>query len=66
MSNVKEMLQAGKTVVGTTGTLASPVAFLADSGYDFILFDTQHESVEIKELKASGSGNDRQEIHPDH
>jgi 2-keto-3-deoxy-L-rhamnonate aldolase RhmA len=51
MSRVKEMLKAGKTAIGTTGSLSSPVDFLADSGFDFILFDTQHDSVDIKELK---------------
>ena len=51
MNSVKDMLKAGKTVVGTTGSLSSPADFLADSGFDFILFDTQHDSVDIKELK---------------
>jgi 2-keto-3-deoxy-L-rhamnonate aldolase RhmA len=48
---IKDMLKSGKTVVGTTCSLNSPVEFLADSGFDFILFDTQHSSVEIKELQ---------------
>jgi len=51
MNNVKDMLKAGKTAIGTTGSLSSPVDFLADSGFDFILFDTQHDAVDIKELK---------------
>ena len=45
------MLKAGKTTIGTTGSINSPVEFLADSGFDFILFDTQHSAVEIKELQ---------------
>ena len=51
MNSVKDMLKAGKTAIGTTASLSSPVDFLADSGFDFILFDTQHDAVDIKELK---------------
>ncbi len=51
MHSVKKMLKTGKTVIGTTATAGSPVGFLADSGFDFILFDTQHSPVEIKQLK---------------
>jgi 4-hydroxy-2-oxoheptanedioate aldolase len=51
MNVVKDMLKAGKAVIGTSASLASPVEFLADSGYDFLLFDTQHGAVEIKELQ---------------
>jgi 4-hydroxy-2-oxoheptanedioate aldolase len=48
---VKDMLKAGKTAVGTTGGLTSPVDWMAESGFDFILFDTQHSPVEIKQLQ---------------
>jgi 2-keto-3-deoxy-L-rhamnonate aldolase RhmA len=51
LNAVKDMLKAGKTVVGTTADLSSPAGWLAESGFDFILFDTQHAPVEIKELK---------------
>ena len=51
MSIVKDILKAGKTVIGTTASVGSPVEFLADAGFDFILFDTQHSPVEIKELQ---------------
>ncbi|MEE8322875.1 MAG: aldolase/citrate lyase family protein [Candidatus Bathyarchaeia archaeon] len=51
MSTIKDKLKAGKTVIGTTASLRSPVAFLADAGFDFILFDTQHSPVDIKELQ---------------
>jgi 2-keto-3-deoxy-L-rhamnonate aldolase RhmA len=51
MNIVKDMLKAGKTAIGTTASLNSPVEFLADAGFDFILFDTQHSPVEIKELQ---------------
>jgi len=48
---VKDMLKTGKAAIGTTARPTSPVDFLADSGFDFILFDTQHSAVEIKELQ---------------
>ena len=51
MNTVKEVLKAGKAAIGTSASLNSPVGFLADAGFDFILFDTQHSAVEIKELQ---------------
>jgi 4-hydroxy-2-oxoheptanedioate aldolase len=51
MSLVKDLLKAGKTAIGTTASVGSPVEFLADAGFDFILYDTQHSPVEIKELQ---------------
>lgn len=51
MNAVKDILKAGKTAVGATATLDSPVEFLADAGFDFLLFDTQHRAVGIKELE---------------
>ena len=51
MNIVKDMLKAGKTAVGTEAFPTTPVGFLADTGFDFILFDTQHTAVEIKELR---------------
>jgi 2-keto-3-deoxy-L-rhamnonate aldolase RhmA len=51
MNVVKDMLKAGKTAVGTSASLNSPVELLADAGFDFLLFDTQHSPVEIKELQ---------------
>jgi len=50
MTSVKEMLKSGRTVVGTTASVASDMTFLGDSGYDFILFDTQHSPVDVKQL----------------
>ncbi len=50
MSSIKEMLKAGKTVIGTSASVRSPVEFLADAGFDCLFFDTQHSPVEIKEL----------------
>lgn len=51
MSIVKDILKAGKTAIGTTASLGDPVALLADAGFDFILFDTQHSPVDIKQLR---------------
>jgi 4-hydroxy-2-oxoheptanedioate aldolase len=51
MNLVKDMLKAGKTAIGTTASVESEVRFLAESGFDFLLFDTQHSPVEIKALQ---------------
>ncbi|MFA7249720.1 MAG: aldolase/citrate lyase family protein [Dehalococcoidia bacterium] len=53
MNAVKDLLKSGKTVVGTSGSPATDVPFLADAGFDFVLFDTQHSPVEIKQLGPS-------------
>ncbi|MDA1301531.1 MAG: aldolase/citrate lyase family protein [Proteobacteria bacterium] len=50
MNVVKDLLKAGGTAVGTSAGANSEVAFLADSGFDFLLFDTQHSPDEIKSL----------------
>jgi 2-keto-3-deoxy-L-rhamnonate aldolase RhmA len=50
MSSVKDILKAGKTAIGTGASLTSPVTFLANAGFDFLFFDTQHSPVAIKEL----------------
>jgi len=51
MNIVKEKLQAGETVIGTTASANSETAFLANSGFDFLLFDTQHSTDDIKGLR---------------
>ena len=50
MSNVKQLLKSGKTAVGTSGSPNVDVTVLAESGFDFVLFDTQHSPWEIKQL----------------
>jgi 4-hydroxy-2-oxoheptanedioate aldolase len=50
MNAVKDLLKAGKTVIGTSGSATGETAVLADAGFDFILFDTQHSPVEVKQL----------------
>jgi len=50
MNPVRDLLKAGQTVVGTAGSLYEDnMALLADSGLDFILFDSQHAPVEVKQ-----------------
>lgn len=51
MNAIKAALKSGKTVVGTAGSPAVDVALLADAGFDFLLFDTQHSPYEIKQLQ---------------
>ena len=51
MNAVKDILKSGKTAIGTTGSVTSDVVFLADAGFDFVLFDTEHSPVEIKQLQ---------------
>src|ERR1700758_1072196 len=46
-------MKSGRTVVGTTGAPNVDVSILADAGYDFVLFDTQHSPWEIKQLQPS-------------
>ena len=49
MNAIKDAIKSGRTVVGTTVTPNVDVSILADAGYDFLLFDTQHSAWEIKE-----------------
>ena len=50
MNHIRALLKSGKTVVGTVGSVFEDnMAMLADAGLDFILFDTQHAPVEIKQ-----------------
>jgi 2-keto-3-deoxy-L-rhamnonate aldolase RhmA len=52
MNPVRDLLKSGKTVVGTAGSLYEDnMAMLADSGLDFILFDSQHAPVEVKQYQ---------------
>jgi 2-keto-3-deoxy-L-rhamnonate aldolase RhmA len=39
---IKDAIKSGRTVVGTTAGPNVDVSILADAGYDFVLFDTQH------------------------
>ncbi len=50
MNAVKELVKSGKTVIGTAGSATGDMVMLADAGFDFLLFDTQHSAVEVKQL----------------
>ena len=50
MNTLKDLLKSGKTAVGTSVTPEVDVGTLANSGYDFLLFDTQHSPFEVKQL----------------
>ena len=51
MNKVKELLKSGKTVVGASGSpVVENMSMLADSDYDFILYDTQHSPYMVKEF----------------
>ena len=51
MNAIKDAIKAGRTVVGTAGSPIVDVSLLADAGFDFLLFDTQHSAWEIKQLQ---------------
>ena len=53
MNAIKDSIKSDRTVVGTTGAPNVDVSILADAGYDFVLFDTQHSAWEIKQLQPS-------------
>src|SRR3974390_2486773 len=53
MNAIKDSIKSGRTVVGTGGAPNIDVSILADAGYDFVLFDTQHSPWEIKQLQPS-------------
>ena len=56
MNHVKDLLKAGKTAIGTTAAAASETRFLASAGFDFLLFDTQHSTDDIKGLARAVAG----------
>ena len=51
MNAIKDAIKSGRTVVGTAGSPNVDVSLLADAGFDFLLFDTQHSPWEIKQLQ---------------
>src|ERR1700739_3602882 len=51
MNAIKDSIKSGRTVVGTTGAPNVDVSILADAGYDFVLFDSQHSPWELKQLE---------------
>jgi len=53
MNAIKQTITSGTTAIGTTAGPNNDVSLLADAGFDFILFDTQHSPWEIKQLAPS-------------
>src|SRR6202047_4375896 len=51
MNAIKDSIKSGRTVVGTAGAPNVDVSILADAGYDFLLFDTQHSPWDVKQLQ---------------
>ena len=64
MNHVKDKLQAGEVAIGTTAGVGSEVRFLANSGFDFLLFDTQHSPDDIKALGAPVAAMRRRDAIP--
>lgn len=50
MNSAKDKLKAGDVAIGTTAGANSDVRFVANAGFDFVLFDTQHSTDTIKGL----------------
>src|SRR5262245_204204 len=53
MNAIKDSIKSGRTVIGATAGPNVDVSILADAGYDFVPFDTQHSPWEIKQLQPS-------------
>src|SRR5437762_10074914 len=53
MNAIKDSIKSGRIVVGTTAGPNVDVSILAEAGYNFVLFDTQHSAWEIKQLQPS-------------
>src|SRR5437868_13506635 len=51
MNALKDAIKSGRTVVGSARSSNVAVSLLADAGFDFLLFDTQHSPWEIKQLQ---------------
>ncbi len=51
MNRVKDLLRQGGTAIGTTASVDTDTRFLGATDFDFLLFDTQHAPVEIKQLQ---------------
>jgi 2-keto-3-deoxy-L-rhamnonate aldolase RhmA len=44
MNAIKDSIKSGRTVGGTSAGPNVDLSILADAGYDFLLFDTQHSA----------------------
>jgi len=50
MNTLKDLVKSGKTAIGASGDLSGDMAMVADSGFDFVIFDNQHSILETKQL----------------
>ncbi len=50
MNAVKDLVKSGKTAIGAAGTVSGDMAMVADSGFDFVIYDNQHSTLETKQL----------------
>lgn len=56
MNHSKKLLQSGRTAIGATADANSQTRLLASAGFDFLLFDTQHSTDDIKGLASAVTG----------
>lgn len=54
MNNLRQMLRAGETVLGSWINTASPIVaeLMAASGFDFLTIDAEHSAVELPQAQA--------------
>ena len=64
MHHAKELLKGGGTAIGTTAGAASDTRLLANAGFDFVLFDTQHSTDDIKGLARAVAGTRGSDASP--
>lgn len=50
MNAIRDLLRSGETAIGTAGSISGDMGLLADAGFDFLLFDTQHTPAEVKQM----------------
>ena len=51
LNHVKKILNEGGVAIGVIAGVESEARFLAGSGFDFLLFDTQHDTADLKQLR---------------
>ena len=64
MHHAKDLLKSGGTAIGTTAGSNSDVRLLANAGFDFVLFDTQHSPDDIKGLARAVAGTRGSQASP--
>ena len=64
MHHAKDLLKSGGTAIGATAGSNSDVRLLANAGFDFVLFDTQHSPDDIKGLARAVAGTRGSQASP--